>query len=90
MSDGSCMRFNNAAQRVLGNTARPVIRVEETTDYENRWFAEAMFVGPSGNDLGVVVGQGSAPKKQMAKDIAAKSGLEWLRYQYPLVDFSGF
>ncbi|RXW14523.1 hypothetical protein EST38_g11333 [Candolleomyces aberdarensis] len=89
MSDaGSCMRFNNAAQRILGDTARPVIRVEETNDRENRWSAEARFVGPSGNDLGPVVGQGSARKKQKAKDIAAMSGLEWLRSQYPWVDLS--
>ncbi|RXW21408.1 hypothetical protein EST38_g4448 [Candolleomyces aberdarensis] len=89
MSDGSCMRFNNAAQRIFGDTARPVIRVEETNDFKNRWSAEARFVGPSGNDLGAVVGQGSATQKQKAKDIAARSGLEWLRSQYPEVDLSG-
>ena len=38
---GSCMRLNNAAQRIFGDFARPVIRVQETNDCENRWFAEA-------------------------------------------------
>ncbi|RXW19834.1 hypothetical protein EST38_g6021 [Candolleomyces aberdarensis] len=80
------MKFNNAAQRIFGSTARPVVIVQETNDREKRWSAEARVLSQSGDDL---VGQGSAAKKQKAKDIAAKAGIEWLRSQYPLVNLSG-
>ncbi|KAJ2923787.1 hypothetical protein H1R20_g13303, partial [Candolleomyces eurysporus] len=89
MSDGSCMKFNNATQQIFKGTVRPVVVVQETNDYEGRWFAEAMLIDHSRSNLVFLVGQGSATKKREAKDIAAKCGFEWLCSQYPEVDLSG-
>ncbi|KAJ2935766.1 hypothetical protein H1R20_g1329, partial [Candolleomyces eurysporus] len=88
MSNGSCMRFNNATQRIFGETIRSNVLVWETNDREKPWSAEARLVGNGGNDLLLAVGRASARKKQEAKDMAAKSGFEWLRAEYPLVNLS--
>ncbi|RXW18757.1 hypothetical protein EST38_g7096 [Candolleomyces aberdarensis] len=88
MSNGSCMRFNNATQRIFGETIRANVLVWETNDREKPWSAEARLVGNNGNDLLLAVGQASARKKQEAKDMAAQFGFEWLRAEYPSVNLS--
>ena len=47
-----------------------------------------IVVRRDGHELLLAVGQASAAKKRKAKDMAAKSGFEWLRSQYPLIDLN--
>ena len=42
----------------------------------------------SGTEISLGVGPGSATTKKKAKDVAAKSGFEWLGSQFPSVDLS--
>ncbi|RXW19900.1 hypothetical protein EST38_g5959 [Candolleomyces aberdarensis] len=87
MADGYCMTFNNAAQKVFGSTVRPIVETWKTNNRAEPWSAEARLVGQDGISV-VKIGPSSAPKKQRAKDLAARSGFEWLCSQYPEIDFS--
>ncbi|RXW21456.1 hypothetical protein EST38_g4399 [Candolleomyces aberdarensis] len=89
MPDEFCMRFNNATQRIFGSSVRPIVLVWETNDRETPWYAQARLLGSDGKKRVLKFDQVSAAKKQKAKDMAAKSGLEWLQSRYPLIDLGG-
>ena len=38
---GFCIKFNNASQRIFGDTVRPIVLVWETNEREKPWSAEA-------------------------------------------------
>ncbi|RXW16247.1 hypothetical protein EST38_g9607 [Candolleomyces aberdarensis] len=79
-SDGPCMRYNNAGQRLFYGHLQPVILTWHTNNREAPWFAEARLIGHD-EDNNIIVfrlGQASALKKRDAKKLAATSGYQWL------------
>ncbi|KAJ2915000.1 hypothetical protein MD484_g5434, partial [Candolleomyces efflorescens] len=89
MSNGFCRKFNNATQRIFGNTVRPIVVVWETNDSRERWSAEArLVVNHGGMEISLGLGTASATTKKKAKDIAAEAGFDWLCSQFPSIDLS--
>ncbi|KAJ2914990.1 hypothetical protein MD484_g5433, partial [Candolleomyces efflorescens] len=89
MSNGFCVKFNNAAQRIFGGTVRPIVHVWETNDARKRWSAEArLVVNHGGMEMSLALGTVSATTKKEAKELAAEAGFDWLNSQFPSVDLS--
>jgi hypothetical protein len=98
---GFCLKFNNASQRIFGDTVRPTVLVWETNDTEKPWSAEARrecrwnsssmplthypiaVIDNNGHNVLQGVCQASAARKREAKELAAKSGFEYLCSLYP-------
>ena len=87
---------------MYGGEYTPVVYVWETNDPVNPWYAEArcryppMHVLPcwisfhilvlKGDDAIAKFPQASAPNRQLAKELAAYAGYQWLLAQYPHID----